>query len=98
MAARIHLLVASAVALAALTIAIPTQAAGGGAPKCFGKTATIVGTNGRDRIDATNQADVIVARGGNDMIQANEGKDRVCGGGGHEAVTAGEASDPPGGR
>ena len=43
-----------------LSTSQPSSAAGGG-PRCFGKPATIVGTNDRDRIEATNGPDVIVA-------------------------------------
>src|SRR5215207_3973142 len=60
-------------------------------PKCFGKPATIVGSNGSDRISGTRYSDVIVARGGNDVIKAkgnkaNHGRDVICGGPGNDEI------------
>jgi Ca2+-binding RTX toxin-like protein len=37
-------------------------------PRCFGKKATVVGTNGNDRLKGSKGSDVIVARGGNDSV------------------------------
>ena len=56
------------------------------APRCFGKSATIVGSAGKDEILGTNQRDVIVGRGGNDTIFARDGDDLVCAGGGNDFV------------
>jgi hypothetical protein len=48
-------------------IASPAQAA----PNCFGKPATIVGTDGMDFLNGTGVADVIVGLGGS--IESMEG-------------------------
>jgi Ca2+-binding RTX toxin-like protein len=48
------------------------------APQCFGKRATIVGTNGNDTLNGTPGKDVIVARAGDDTIQSKSNDDRVC--------------------
>ncbi|HEX2026305.1 MAG TPA: calcium-binding protein [Actinomycetota bacterium] len=74
--------------LAGGLLATPAAAAG-----CFGKQATITGSNGRDRIRGTNGSDVIVAKGGNDVVAARGGKDLVCGGGGHDAMHGGSGKD-----
>jgi len=62
-------------------------------PACAGKTATIVGTAGRDRIRGTRRADVIVALGGNDVITGLDGSDRVCAGAGNDKVAGGGGND-----
>ncbi|MDP9295320.1 MAG: hypothetical protein M3O88_01320, partial [Actinomycetota bacterium] len=49
---------------------------------CNGQRATIVGTQGSDKIHGTNHGDVIVALGGNDVVKAGGGKDLVCAGDG----------------
>jgi Ca2+-binding RTX toxin-like protein len=59
---------------------------------CFGKTATITGTNGSDNIKLTAQKDIVDAKGGNDTIQANStktnhGADIICGGSGNDKIT-----------
>jgi RTX calcium-binding nonapeptide repeat (4 copies) len=60
-------------------------------PTCFGKTATIVGSNGSNKISGTPRNDVIYAGGGNDKIQTpsgpkNNGKDIICGGPGNDKI------------
>jgi Ca2+-binding RTX toxin-like protein len=69
------------ITLLAAAFAAPSDAA---AAKCFGKTATIVGTNGNDRINGTPGKDVIVAKDGNDTIQSKAGDDLVCLGDGND--------------
>jgi hypothetical protein len=82
----------AAVAIVALSL-VPVGDARG-RPECFGKTATIVGTNGSDVIDKklTAGTDVVAAEGGDDVIAAehtrrNNGEDIYCGGGGHDRIT-----------
>src|SRR5687768_14359288 len=53
-------------------------------PTCFGQPATIVGTDGKDRIYGTPGPDVIVAGDGADSIEARGGDDLVCAGRGIE--------------
>ena len=48
--------------------------------RCFGKVATIVGTDGPDFLKGTRGPDVIVGLGGTDEIWAFAGNDLVCGG------------------
>jgi Ca2+-binding RTX toxin-like protein len=55
---------------------------GGARPSCYGKVATIVGTEGDDFIKGTARSDVIVGRGGKDRIDGGEGNDIICGGSG----------------
>ena len=71
-------------------------AAGAGAqtqiPKCFGETATIVGTEGNDVLTGTDDDDVIVGLGGDDTINGGpEGlaTDALCGGEGNDTINAG---------
>ena len=53
-------------------------------PRCFGKPATKVGTNGADRLTGSPRKDVIVALGGDDVVQAKSNDDRVCLGNGDD--------------
>ncbi|MBJ7329425.1 MAG: triacylglycerol lipase [Solirubrobacteraceae bacterium] len=59
-------------------------------PTCGGKTATIVGTSGRDVITGTRRADVIVAGAGADTVRGGGGNDLICGGDGNDTL-AGDA-------
>lgn len=63
------------------------------ARKCRGKTATIVGTNGRDNLRGTNKRDVIAARGGKDKVNGRGGKDIICGEGGKDVLRGGAGKD-----
>jgi Ca2+-binding RTX toxin-like protein len=47
---------------------------------CFGHQATIIGTNGNDRLYGTKGNDVIIGMGGADLISAGLGADLICGG------------------
>lgn len=62
-------------------------------PRCFGKKATIVGTNGPDELRGTPGADVIVAKGGGDEVWGHGGNDRICLGGGVDFASAGSGDD-----
>jgi Ca2+-binding RTX toxin-like protein len=68
----------------------PTPAA---TEKCQGKTATIVGTNGADKLTGTKGPDVIAALGGNDKVSGLKGKDRICGGTGKDRLSGGPGKD-----
>jgi Ca2+-binding RTX toxin-like protein len=77
--------------IAAATIVVPVLVSLGpeaiaGAPMCFGRPATIVGTNGPNRIEGTRGADVIVGRGGADILAGFGGDDRICGNAGNDRV------------
>jgi len=77
------LLVAAGALLIGTGLVEPAQAAG-----CFGKRATIVGTNGKDRLVGTQGSDVILGLGGNDRIFGRGGKDLICAGSGNDVVNA----------
>ncbi len=62
-------------------------------PRCFGKRATIVGTNGADTLVGTDGDDVIVSLGGHDVIDAGKGNDLICSGNGNDAIDAGPGDD-----
>jgi uncharacterized delta-60 repeat protein len=61
--------------------------------RCAGRSATIVGTAGRDRLRGTSRADVIVALGGNDRVIGRGGNDVVCGGAGDDRLSGGAGRD-----
>ena len=71
-------------------IAVPATAA---PHECFGKKATIVGTERADELRGTERADVIVALGGGDTIRARRGNDRVCAGRGEDVIHGGSGWD-----
>ncbi len=52
-----------------------------GAPMCFGREATKVGTSGSDTLRGTGGDDVIIGLAGRDLIKGRGGNDRICGGG-----------------
>ena len=62
-------------------------------PTCNGLAATIVGTDGPDRITGTSGADVIVAKGGDDLVSGGSGADTICGGDGDERIRGGNGAD-----
>ncbi len=64
-----------------------------GAPSCLGKTATILGHGGDERIEGTPEADVIIGLGGRDIVFSGEGDDRICGNGGSDVIDGGGGHD-----
>jgi hemolysin type calcium-binding protein len=64
-----------------------------GAPTCWGRPATIVGTAGDDRLVGTRGPDVIVGLGGDDFILGKGGDDRACGGLGNDYLAGGRGDD-----
>lgn len=91
-----------AMALAAIGLA-PMPAAAQTAPECFGRTATVVGSEGADTLSGTTGSDVIVALDGDDTVLGwhdpeatsphvpalPDEMDYICGGAG-----GGNAGDP----
>jgi Ca2+-binding RTX toxin-like protein len=86
--------------LCAVAVAIPVAAVGASAApvSCFGEPTTmsgtpadeeLVGTSGRDVINAGSGDDLVRGKGGNDLICGNHGRDRVFGGAGDDRVTGG---------
>ena len=68
-------------------------AAAQGAPTCNGKVATIVGTDGNDRLEGTDANDVIVGGAGKDVIFGRGGNDSICGGFGNDVIKGGTGKD-----
>ena len=60
---------------------------------CKGKTATIVGDDGPNKLSGTRAADVIAALGGNDKVSGLAGKDTICGGSGKDTLKGGKGND-----
>jgi Ca2+-binding RTX toxin-like protein len=81
------------VGLTAVVWSLGTLPAQGVIPKCFGRRATIVGTDRPNRIAGTSGNDVIVALGGSDVIDAKSGHDRICAGRGRDFVFGGRGED-----
>jgi Ca2+-binding RTX toxin-like protein len=71
-----------AVGLLLSGVLIPTDA--WAAPSCFGKQATIMGTEADDSLGGTTHRDVIVGLGGNDDIGGEDGNDFACGDSGND--------------
>ena len=65
---------------------------------CKGKTATIVGDDGPNKLSGTPAADVIAALGGNDKLSGLAGKDVLCGGKGKDTLKGGAGNDFLGGQ
>ncbi len=61
--------------------------------RCFGRQATIVGTEGPERLDGTPGSDVIAALGGNDIVNGRGGNDFLCGGNGNDQIKGGKGKD-----
>jgi uncharacterized protein (DUF2147 family) len=62
-------------------------------PVCSGLPATIVGTDGTDKLRGTPGKDVIVGLGGNDKLSGLAGKDVICGGDGKDTLKGGKGND-----
>ncbi len=62
-------------------------------PTCGGRSATIVGTNGKDVRTGTRDRDVIAGLGGNDKLSGLAGDDLICGGTGRDALRGGGGED-----
>ena len=61
--------------------------------QCAGKTATIVGTAGKDVLQGSPAKDVIAALGGGDRVRGRGGADLICGGGGNDRLLGGKGKD-----
>lgn len=92
---RSRQLLTTAIAAAAVVLAVALagpldgrSAEGQPRPLCFGKPATIIGSQRTEDILGTEGADVIVGLGGSDAILAIGGDDRVCGGPGNDEIDA----------
>jgi uncharacterized delta-60 repeat protein len=61
--------------------------------RCGGRTASIVGTAGPDKLKGTRKADVIAGLGGADRIRGLAGNDVICGGPGRDTINGGPGRD-----
>ena len=62
-------------------------------PRCHGRRATIVGTEGDDLLRGTPERDVIWGGGGDDVILGSLGNDLLCGGPGSDLIHGGRGND-----
>jgi Ca2+-binding RTX toxin-like protein len=62
-------------------------------PRCHGRRATIVGTEGPDVLRGTSGRDVIWGGGGDDTIFGGRGSDVICGGPGADLIHGGRGND-----
>jgi Ca2+-binding RTX toxin-like protein len=62
-------------------------------PRCHGRRAKIVGTEGNDVIHGTPGRDVIWGGGGDDTIFGSLGNDLICGGPGADLIHGGRGND-----
>jgi Ca2+-binding RTX toxin-like protein len=88
----------SALALAAAVLALGAAIASAAkeaeeVPRCHGRRATIVGTEGDDIIHGTPRRDVIWGGGGDDTIYGSLGNDLICGGPGSDLIHGGRGND-----
>ncbi|HEY1285470.1 MAG TPA: hypothetical protein VGF04_05225, partial [Solirubrobacterales bacterium] len=70
-----------------------TQAPEEAVPRCHGRQATIVGTEGPDKLVGTPGRDVIYGGGGDDVILGSLGNDLLCGGPGADLIHGGRGND-----
>jgi Ca2+-binding RTX toxin-like protein len=63
------------------------------APRCHGRLAKIVGTEGPDFLRGTPSRDVIWGGGGDDTILGSLGNDLICGGRGADLIHGGRGND-----
>jgi Ca2+-binding RTX toxin-like protein len=79
--------------LLTILLVLPSSAVPAAPPACDGRTATIVGSDGPDRITGTDKADVIAGLGGDDLIDGLRGDDLICGGPGADRLLGGRGDD-----
>jgi Ca2+-binding RTX toxin-like protein len=84
------LLLASA-AFAAIASAADNE--GDDVPRCHGRQAEIVGTDGDDELRGTPERDVIWGGPGDDVIFSSLGNDLICGGTGTDEMHGGRGND-----
>lgn len=77
---------------ASLSLVVPPLLAAA-PPTCAGETATLVGTDGPDRLSGTPRRDVVVGLAGDDVIDGLAGPDLLCGGPGADRLLGGSGDD-----
>ena len=65
---------------------VPGSGGAGRRVTCYGRAATIVGTEGPETLTGTGGTDVIAGLGGDDTINGNGGRDFICPGDGADTV------------
>jgi Ca2+-binding RTX toxin-like protein len=85
-ATGLAVLAATAIGAWPLSAFEPSTGEGAAHPRCGGKRATMVGTDGDDLLRGTRARDVISAEAGNDMVITGASRDLVCAGPGDDSV------------
>ncbi len=86
--------IAGAAVLAAVVFTAAAPAPGEEEPpRCHGRLAKIVGSEGDDVLQGTPERDVIWGGGGNDVILGSLGNDLLCGGPGSDLIHGGRGND-----
>ena len=84
-------------ALSVLAAVLVPVGSAAGSPRadvtCFGRTPTLIGTNGADTLTGTADSDVIVGLDGDDTIDGGGGDDFICAGAGNDTVSGGAGAD-----
>jgi Ca2+-binding RTX toxin-like protein len=80
-------------ALAAVVFASTAPASEDDVPRCHGRRAKIVGTDGPDVLHGTPSRDVIWGGLGDDQIFGSLGNDLICGGPGADLIHGGRGND-----
>lgn len=84
---------AAAAVLAAVVFIAAAPAEEDDVPRCHGRQAEIVGTDGNDVLRGTPERDVIFGGGGEDEITGSLGNDLLCGGLGDDTIHGGRGND-----
>jgi Ca2+-binding RTX toxin-like protein len=87
----IALLLLASAAFAAIASAADNE--GDDVPRCHGRQAEIVGTDGDDDLRGTPERDVIWGGSGDDVIFGSLGNDLICGGPGTDEMHGGRGND-----
>jgi Ca2+-binding RTX toxin-like protein len=87
----IALLLLASAAFAAIASAADNE--GDDVPRCHGRQAEIVGTDGDDELRGTPERDVIWGGPGDDVIFSSLGNDLICGGAGTDEMHGGRGND-----
>jgi Ca2+-binding RTX toxin-like protein len=87
----IALLLLASAAFAAIAGAADNE--GDDVPRCHGREAEIVGTDGNDDLRGTPERDVIWAGKGDDVVFGSLGNDLICGGPGTDEMHGGRGND-----
>ncbi|HET9591836.1 MAG TPA: calcium-binding protein [Solirubrobacterales bacterium] len=89
----ILILLVFAFAACAVSAVAATRAQEEDLPRCHGRKATLVGTDGNDVLQGTPERDVIWGAGGDDLIYGSLGNDLICGGPGNDQIHGGRGND-----